>query len=173
VDLHSSTPLSFQLAAADAAAMTYSVGPTTYAGELAVFDTNYSAATSFIASNVMYGSTGTGAAPTGELYWVGVSSPTGNSTPNDANTSDWTWINGSPVADSVVSTWDIDHAEGAGPEGAGYFNGSSQLWDYIATASSNLDYGYVVEFTPVPEPTSLAVLAVGGIAMLRRRRVRR
>jgi hypothetical protein len=172
VDMHSSTPLTFQLAEADAAAMSYTVGSATYSGELAVLDTNYTAATNFISSNVMYGSTGTGAAPTNELYWVGVSSPTGNSTPNDANYSDWTWVNGSPVPDSVVSTWDIDHAEGAGPEGAGYFSGTSQLWDYIETSSSNLDYGYIVEFTPVPEPTSLSLLVVGGVGLLRRRRGR-
>jgi hypothetical protein len=153
--------------------MSYTVGSATYSGELAVLDTNYTAATNFISSNVMYGSTGTGAAPTNELYWVGVSSPTGNSTPNDANYSDWTWVNGSPVPDSVVSTWDIDHAEGAGPEGAGYFSGTSQLWDYIETSSSNLDYGYIVEFTPVPEPTSLSLLVVGGVGLLRRRRGRR
>jgi hypothetical protein len=170
IDQHSATPFTYDAAAADAAAMTFDTGTATLTGRLAVLDPDYADAFTFIHDNVMYPAGN--AAPTNQSYWVGASSPTGNGAPNDANNSDWTWINGSPVPDSVVSGWNIDHVEGAGREGAGYYqSGSAQLWDYIATASSNLDYGYVVEY-PVPEPSlgALLVPVLGGLILKRRRK---
>ena len=167
IDEHSATPLTYAQAAAEASAKEILVGGTTVlTGQLAVLNPDYADAFTFIRSNVMYPQVNP--APDNEIYWVGASSPTGNQPPNDANNSDWTWINGSPVPDSVASGWNIDHFEGPGPEGIGYYqSGSGTLWDYTATASSNLAYGYVVEF-PVPEP-SIVLLALPVFLAARRR----
>jgi hypothetical protein len=165
IDTHSSTPLTFADAEADAAGMTLVEGATTYHGELAILDPDYTDAFNFIETNVMYPSGS--AAPQSEMYWVGASSPDGNKSPNN-----WTWINGVAVPDSVVNGWNIDHAEGSGAEGAGFFQNNNQLWDYIATAGSNLAYGYVVEFVPnsVPTPAALGggVALIGGLLLKRR-----
>lgn len=168
IDEHSGTPLTYAQAASEASTKEIVAGGTlVLTGQLAVLNPDYTDAFTFLRNNVMYASGS--AAPDNEIYWVGASSPTGNQPPNDANNSDWTWINGSPVPDSVASTWDIDHNEGPGPEGIGYFqSGSGTLWDYISTANSNLAYGYVVEFA-VPEP-ALVLIAFPLLSAMRRKR---
>jgi hypothetical protein len=170
VDSHPAVaPLSFTAARTAAQGMTFTVGANTYTGRLAVLDPNYTNAFAFLRDSVIYGATGTGAPPSNEMYWVGALSPTGAASPNA-----WVWENGTPVPNSVVATWSIDQFEGAGPEGIGYFQSTSnQLWDYIATGSTNQAYGYVVEFA-VPEPAAagLVCAASGAWACSRRRRRR-
>ncbi|HEY1686811.1 MAG TPA: PEP-CTERM sorting domain-containing protein [Tepidisphaeraceae bacterium] len=164
IDTGNASPLTFGQALFDAAAQTIVVGSTTYEGQLAVLSPDYTDAFTFINDNVMYPASNP--AGQGEMYWVGASSPDGNASPNN-----WSWINGTAVPDSVVNTWNIDHGEGPGPEGAGYFQNNGQLWDYITTASSGQAYGYVVEFV-VPEPASICAAGtlLAGCVIRRRRR---
>lgn len=76
-----------------------------------------------------------------------------------------------------VSHFSIDHMEGNVREGLlmGNLGGGVGDGDYAASnpvysANGPLAIGFVVEYQPVPEPASLAVLGLGGIAVLRRRR---
>ncbi len=154
------TGLSLQAAETDAAALTFD-GMT---GELAQFDltdpTAYDAERDFVFTNVYSPGISNNA-----IYWLGAFLPAGSST--------WNWIDGDPIPSAISNGFDVDHAEGAGDEGGGFFQtGSDTIWDYIATDSTNQSAGYIVEFAPssAPEPASLAVLASGCVLLMARRR---
>ena len=64
-----------------------------------------------------------------------------------------------------------DELVNAGPDALNLFN--EEATGFIQNDDTFEDLSFVVtyiEFTPVPEPTSLAILALGGAAVLRRRR---
>ena len=141
--------LTYSDAVADAASMSFLGLP----GHLVVFETpTYSNEVQFVNDNVY-----PPGVQSGRAYWVGASSPDGN--------NPWTCVDGSVVPSSITSGWNIDHFEGPGAEGATFFQPSTTLWDYIETNSSGLASGYIVEFQPVPEPTS-AILVLAGGALL-------
>ncbi|MGH7242865.1 MAG: hypothetical protein ACREJD_05550 [Phycisphaerales bacterium] len=102
-------------------------------GRLLILETaNYSAELNFVFDNVY--------APgvvSERMYWAGAILP--------AATNTWAWIDGSSIPASPG--WSVDHFEGPGDEGGGFFRTSSRtLWDYIVTNSSNLVSGYIVEY---------------------------
>jgi hypothetical protein len=81
------------------------------------------------------------------------------------------------IADATYQYWRLD------PRGSRYHNGNlySPLdaslvdWSVVpetATFDGEAASGYITEFTVVPEPATLALVAMGAVAMLRRRRRR-
>jgi hypothetical protein len=148
--------LTFDQARTAAAALNFGGVP----GHLAIFETpTYSSELAFVNTNVY--------APgvqSSRMYWVGASSPSGNS-------GTYTWVDGTAVPQSISDQWNIDHFEGAGTEGIGFFVPNSTLWDYIATNSSSAMSGYVVEYD-VPEPASASLVgaAMAAAAVVSRRR---
>jgi hypothetical protein len=152
------TNLTFDQARTAAAALSFTGMP----GHLVIFETpTYAAELSFVNANVY--------APgvqSSRMYWVGASSPSGNS-------GTYNWVDATAVPQSISDQWNIDHFEGAGTEGIGFFQPNTTLWDYIATNSSAAVSGYVVEYD-VPEPATAsllgAALGVGAVASRRRRR---
>jgi len=81
------------------------------------------------------------------VYWIGATLAAGAG-------ATWQWINGFSVPES--NTWWVDHAEGPGAEGAGFYAPSFHyIGDYIMTNSTNLISGYVVEFDIASCPADL------------------
>ena len=138
------TAITYDAALAAAAAMSFD-GLT---GHLATLDVpNYTTERDFLFNSVY-----SPGVTSGRIYWVGATTPN--------NSSPWTWLDGVTVPSAIVSTWDIDFAEGNVREGAGFFETNSDtLWDYAATNPSNLSIGYIVEFAATPEPASLTLLS--------------
>jgi hypothetical protein len=98
------------------------------------------------------------------IYWVGAKQLSGE--------PDWKWVDGSTVPVAIRGSWNIDHFEGPGDYGAAFFQPNTTLWDYITTNTSGFVNGYVVEYQPVPEPSTLAVatLSVLGLLIVTRRK---
>lgn len=146
------TGLTFGAARTAAAARSYLGVP----GRLVIFETpTYAAEFNFVSTNVY--------APgvqSSRGYWAGANSPNG--------VNPWTWIDGTVVPTSITSTWNIDNFEGPGPEGIGFYQPGTTLWDYIETNSSGLISGYVVEYQPagpvgVPEVDPAGLASVAGL----------
>lgn len=154
------TGLTYPQAVAAAATSTFNGLP----GHLVIFDNNnYTNEFNFVDTNVY--------APgvsDSRIYWAGASWDGVTGT----NRDHWFWLDGSNPPTSITNTWNIDQAEGPGPDGIAFFQTNSHtLWDYIETNSSNFVSGYVVEFEPVPEPAmSLAIGSIGAAMILRRKR---
>jgi hypothetical protein len=130
------TGLFFNDARLAAEAMTYQG----LQGHLAVFETaNYANEYNFVNTNVY--SPGVASS---RIYWVGAYS--------QSVSDPWFWTDGNQVPGNIVSSWAIDHFEGPGRSGIGFFQPNTTLWDYIETNSSGYVSGYIVEFEPVPEP---------------------
>ena len=157
------TGLTFDAARNAAAGLSYLGDP----GRLVVFETaTYASELAFVMNNVYApGVQGN------RMYWVGASSPDGF--------NPWTWIDGTPVPTTITAGWNIDHYEGPGSYGAGFFQPSTTLWDSIKTDTSGYVSGYVVEYAPssaVPEidPAGLGsvlALVTGALGLLERRRM--
>lgn len=92
------------------------------------------------------------------VFWIGASLPTGGTS------SDWMWVDGTSVPSTIVtSAWLVDHNEGAGPEGASFYDlADRRVYDYIANNSTNLVSGYIIEYqAAIPEPGTTALVAAG------------
>jgi hypothetical protein len=132
-------------------------------GHLLILETaDYAAEFNFVNTNVY--SPGVDANRT---YWVGAKLLAGD--------PDWKWVDGTTVPGAIVGSWNIDHFEGPGDEGASFFQpASNTLWDYITTNTSGYVSGYVVEYQPVPEPaTACLAIAALGVCLIGSRVARR
>lgn len=89
-------------------------------------------------------------------FWIGANLPT------NGTSSDWKWIDGTSVPSAIVSNyWLVDHNEGGGPKGATFYDrGDRRVYDYIANNSTGLIAGYIVEYQAVPEPATVALVAI-------------
>ncbi len=156
------TGLTYADAVSAAAASTY-LG---MQGHLLILDTAtlpaYTAERDFVYDNVFLpGLTNN------RVFWIGASLP------NGGTSSDWTWVDGTSVPASIVSTaWLVDHGEGGGLEGASFFDRADRrVYDYIANNSTNLVSGYIIEYQ-VPEPSTWAAMLTGAglLGLVARRR---
>src|SRR5436853_3555154 len=112
------TGLTYPQAVAAAAASSFNGLP----GHLVIFDNNnYTNEFNFVDANVY--------APgvsDSRIYWVGASWDGVTGT----NRDHWFWLDGSNPPTSITNTWNIDQAEGAGPDGIAFFQTNSHtLWD--------------------------------------------
>lgn len=89
----------------------------------------------------------------------------------------WSWIASEPF---VYTNWDPDIPQHDGPDWPldpivhpfGLMRGFDHLggWNNLDNYASGSVYGYLVEYE-VPEPTTLLFLALGGLAVMRRRSI--
>lgn len=133
------TNLTFSDALAAAAARTHNGVP----GHLLILESvRYNDELSFVFDQVY-----TPGVVWSRVYWIGATLGTETG-------ASWQWINGASVPES--GTWWVDHAEGPGAEGAGFYAPSFHyIGDYIMTNSSGLISGYIVEFEAASCPADL------------------
>lgn len=160
--VNTTTSIDFPAAETAAAAMSYNG----VQGRLAVFENDdYAAEEAFVFRNVYLPYH----AADNLSIWLGAYNLT---TTGADRYSSWFWLDGSNVATSITTGWNIDLNEGEGYEGATFYSSNSPtIWDYKAIGDPlNIGRGYIVEYAAIPEPTMLAPLAIGGLALLRRKR---
>jgi len=146
----------------DAASITWdnaklTAAASTYLGQTGYLATITSSAENTFVADVMAG--------IHETFWVGGTQPSGSAEPD----GDWGWITG--------ETWNFTSWRSGEPNDNGDENalsmhasdhalGWGETWNDLASDTSL--NGYVVEY--VPEPATVGLLAIGGLALIRRRR---
>jgi hypothetical protein len=97
------------------------------------------------------------------LAWIGLYRDNATST----DWQDFKWVSGEPVTYFGPSPWINDTGKYAYLHGANHYVAGSWNWDPV----QELNYDYqprgIIE---VPEPMTLCLLSLGGLAVLRRRR---
>jgi hypothetical protein len=97
-----------------------------------------------------------------DRFWIGAYQPPESPEP----AGNWRWITGEPWG---FTNWGNLEPNNHGNEDVGHSNILSGQWNDLNRDFTFWNGGYLVEY-PVPEPATLTLLTLGGLAIIRRRR---